>query len=520
MSKKFTKKDCKFPFKWYGKDRSECVEDKKTKKKFCIANSSKTKNKNEKVWCRATKKKLVIKEDTKPKPPVIKKNKTVSGKDCKFPFKFYNKMYNECYLNKKTSKYWCATETKSDGSIISKDNCEEDKPLFESNKTVVMTKDGKRCIFPYTYYGKPYNECNKWNSWSKEYECPTKIVKGKIVERGICDLDLPVNKIEQKKAENNNNINILFKDKSKKKNEALWVSSMWNNLLAFLYLYNKFDNVCKPFIKKFTTGTYHISGFNNFQIYWGPTKDKVKTKIKTVEDVKKEFVIHYIQGASNLKFIEHLKKCKKKRYIIVQLYIVWASGDSAHANMLIFDNVKKTCERFEPYGNNGWSKNAKKVANEWLVEEAFDSVFQDFLGELEKKHKLKYNYMRPVDYCPEKAYQFYNDFHGKHYPEDPGGYCGMWSIWWADLRLSNPNKSQKELIDISLDKIKNTSKDFTDFIRNYGNFVQMARNDALDKFKLPKKLTNSILRKTKKDTPLQFTAFRELVRNLDLVIVD
>ena len=77
MIVKLTKKDCKFPFKWYGKERSECMEDKKTKKKFCIAKNHE--NKNEKVWCRSTKKKLVIKEDTKPKPLVTRKNKTAQS---------------------------------------------------------------------------------------------------------------------------------------------------------------------------------------------------------------------------------------------------------------------------------------------------------------------------------------------------------------------------------------------------------------------------------------------------------
>ena len=46
----------------------------------------------------------------------------------------------------------------------------------------------------------------------------------------------------------------------------------------------------------------------------------------------------------------------------------------------------------------------------------------------------------------------------------------------------------------------------------------MSRNQVLDKLKLPKKLTNSLLRKTKKDTPLQNIAFRELLKQLELVV--
>ena len=69
-----------------------------------------------------------------------------------------------------------------------------------------MTNNGQRCIFPYTFYNKTYNECKK-KSKKNEYECPTQIVKGKIVKWGVCDLDLPVNKIEQKQEDKNNSIN-------------------------------------------------------------------------------------------------------------------------------------------------------------------------------------------------------------------------------------------------------------------------------------------------------------------------
>ena len=96
----------------------------------------------------------------------------------------------------------------------------------------------------------------------------------------------------------------------------------------------------------------------------------------------------------------------------------------------------------------------------------------------------------------------------------------MWSIWWADLRLTNPDRTQKDLIRISKEKIEKSSMDFTEFIRNYGSFVQNNRLDILTKFNLPKKVVTSLLRKTKKDSNKQFESFKELVNKLDLVMVD
>ena len=53
---------------------------------------------------------------------------------------------------------------------------------------------------------------------------------------------------------------------------------------------------------------------------------------------------------------------------------------------------------------------------------------------------------------------------------DPGGYCTMWCIWYADMRLSHPAMDREQLIEKAITKIEKETKDFGSFIRSYGLF--------------------------------------------------
>lgn len=52
---------------------------------------------------------------------------------------------------------------------------------------------------------------------------------------------------------------------------------------------------------------------------------------------------------------------------------------------------------------------------------------------------------------------------------DPGGFCAAWSLWYANLRLANPDRTRKEVIQRSISTIKESDITFTNFIRNYSS---------------------------------------------------
>ena len=63
---------------------------------------------------------------------------------------------------------------------------------------------------------------------------------------------------------------------------------------------------------------------------------------------------------------------------------------------------------------------------------------------------------------------------------DPEGFCGAWSLWYADLRLSNPSKEPRELIEIAIESITEDKKiKLRRFIRNYSVFLVKERQAFL-----------------------------------------
>ena len=60
---------------------------------------------------------------------------------------------------------------------------------------------------------------------------------------------------------------------------------------------------------------------------------------------------------------------------------------------------------------------------------------------------------------------------------DPVGFFSVWSAWYIDVRLSNPDIDRKELVNWALGKLKKIKKDknggrsFTQFIRDYAEMI-------------------------------------------------
>ena len=102
---------------------------------------------------------------------------------------------------------------------------------------------------------------------------------------------------------------------------------------------------------------------------------------------------------------------------------------------------------------------------------------------------------------------------------DPEGFCGAWSLWYADLRLSNPDKEPRDLLEIAVDSIAETKK-LREFIRNYSLFLVKERYKFLKKIK-QKNPYNHILGdqiqslKDKKTTIAGFLKTEKLLENKD-----
>ena len=200
-------------------------------------------------------------------------------------------------------------------------------------------------------------------------------------------------------------------------------------------------------------------------------KQKLKTEIDPTyiglvyELEKSGNKLVYNAGLSDLK--KFIKECKHK-YFIIPLSMEYPNS-GAHFNLLVGDTKRGVIERFEPYGS---------VINE-KVHKNFDIDFEKFL----KENELDYEYSLPKDFMPKLAFQELeetqiDDQVASMRRDDYRGYCGMWSIWFIDLKMSNPDETSKSLLAKSLKKMK--KRNFRKFIRNYANHIIEVRKMVLE----------------------------------------
>ena len=140
----------------------------------------------------------------------------------------------------------------------------------------------------------------------------------------------------------------------------------------------------------------------------------------------------------------------------------------SHANYLIFDIEKKQVERFEPHGSFppiGLNYDA----------DLLDSILIENIN----NYNLGFEYFRPKDYLPKIGFQIkeINELKSD-YIGDPNGFCALWCIWWADIRISNPEIPRNKLVSILHKELINGKFSYRKLIRDYSNYII----DIRDKF--------------------------------------
>jgi hypothetical protein len=190
------------------------------------------------------------------------------------------------------------------------------------------------------------------------------------------------------------------------------------------------------------------SEFLNFEIVW--------THLKL-----------YIMG----NFYDILNKCmsSNKRFIVIPIGIELTNG--SHANYMIYDRDINEIERFEPHGSTtppGLNYNP----------ELLDDI-------LEKRFKMiddKIEYIRPKMYLPKIGFQLIDVTESSNKKiGDPSGFCALWSLWYADMRLTYPNIPRKKLVKKLMSTMISDNIPFRNMIRNYSTTVTTIRDDILKK---------------------------------------
>ena len=154
-------------------------------------------------------------------------------------------------------------------------------------------------------------------------------------------------------------------------------------------------------------------------------------------------------------------KCEDKRFIIFPFGFT-CINNGGHANYIIYDKYTKSMERFESYG-----KSKRSCTNPIKLDIKIKKLFDENLGrEFIKK------YYKPLDFMTSKSFQSIQEDEKEYILGDPeGGFCAAFACWYAELRMSNPNKDRKRLVKIALERLQNNNISLTEYIRGYSTTI-------------------------------------------------
>jgi hypothetical protein len=229
-----------------------------------------------------------------------------------------------------------------------------------------------------------------------------------------------------------------------------------------IYFHEKYSKHCPMYPIK----TYSVFDTDDFK------KDyKKNKKTYTFEELKayrlNQDKAYYIDWNKD-KFLKNLKLCLEtgEELIMVPLRI------PGHLNMLIIKEGTREIIRFEPHGavySNNELENTK--TNIFL-----QKLTDDINVYLNLKGLNKFIYINPLEICPKyhpRLPHFYDGFQTmevkvmKNKPREGAGFCQLWSWFFAECIINNPELPVKEVYKEAYDTVRQDEMNFASVIRGY-----------------------------------------------------
>lgn len=237
-------------------------------------------------------------------------------------------------------------------------------------------------------------------------------------------------------------------------------------LFGLIYLNSKYDysktTLSNNFLENPLLNSYYLNeknrrankqDFINFEIIWDGIKIFFPTNLK--DNITK------------------FKNNKSYRFLIIPIGIELENG--AHSNILIYDKQINEIERFEPNGSSFPFKfNYDPFNLDLLLKEYFLNIFPNS------------KYIEPQIFLPKIGFQVlesYDHFKTKKIG-DPGGFCAVWCVWYADMRMKYITLPRHKLVKKLIIKIKEENIQFKTLIRNYAKRIIDLRDEILTESKI------------------------------------
>jgi hypothetical protein len=247
-------------------------------------------------------------------------------------------------------------------------------------------------------------------------------------------------------------------EKYKNISSSTYTGSTLDVFCGLLYLSNKFNknNILITSLELFKKSNNIIS-CNNI--------NKKICEIKGFEVLWKNQSLYFPME------IEKIISNNNHRFFIIPISIEFIIDNNIyfHANYLLFDIKYKEVERFEPHGSEhptGFNYNSN------LLDYNLINIFNSF----NFTYIPPYKFLTKIGFQKIEINELDNTFYG-----DPNGFCSLWCIWWADMRLSNINIPRYKLNNILISQLINEHISFKQFIRNYSIFITDIRDNLLTK---------------------------------------
>ena len=264
-------------------------------------------------------------------------------------------------------------------------------------------------------------------------------------------------------------------DELEKKGETIVAMCGYQNIEALFYLH-----LIKKYKSKCVSKKTRL--FGDFDDLLGIS---ISMKIRLTKEEDAKMNENFINLATTL------TRCIKKGEETILIPLNYCCRKSTgHTNVLIYRRRTNVIEHFEPHGSviRLGEKNEEKIQEN--LEKRIRNFIVIFNTELKKNNIHEVSYVEAISVCPY--------LHGlqilesnsllKKSKNEPGGYCAVWSMFFADLCLKNPDKSSKEILENIYNYL--TTKESAEnylrrVIRGYSGYIVECVNTYLKIFFKP-----------------------------------
>jgi hypothetical protein len=264
----------------------------------------------------------------------------------------------------------------------------------------------------------------------------------------------------------------------------------------YLYLSIKYPKLCYPKESKNNIDLIDKNEDVDFIENYISSDNYYNNSLKWFNEGKKGFLgyksdklVSYVTTNKSI-FTKMFRKCLNEpvldefigsRYIIIHLVIIIPNSEVFHSNIIIYDKINKTFERYEPYGRIIQSSyNFEELDRQLML--LFSAIINEKItirnGRFLKNddYGLQYLEQKPLSILTKS---------GKQKPIDRAGYCFFWCILYVDFKLNNPNINHEEtrllfykLARKSLDK-KNNFKPLSILDKSGASLVTTLSNPSV-----------------------------------------